>query len=51
MNQVCAVAETQKGNGWVVMTLRHRQPQVCSRMKNEQELVMEPLCDEDAMVA
>ena len=51
MNQVCAVAGPQKGNGWVIITSRQRQPQVCSRMKSEQELVLEPLCDEDAMVA
>ncbi len=51
MNEVCEIVGPQQANGWVVVTSRQGQPRVCSRMKSDQELVLEPLSEEDAMVA
>ncbi len=48
---MCAIAVPEEDNGWVVVTSRQGQPRVCSRMKSDQELVLEPLYDEDGMVA
>ena len=51
LNEVCEIAVPQQDNGWVVVTSRQGQPRVCSQMKSDQELVLEPLCEDDAMVA
>ncbi len=51
LNEVCGIAGPQQDNGWIVVTSRQGQPRVCSRMKSDQELVLEPLCKEEAMVA
>ncbi len=50
LNGVCTIAGTQE-NGWVVVTSRQGQPRVWNRMKDDQKLVLEPLCVEDAMMA
>ncbi len=51
LDEVCGIARSLRGKGWVVVTSRQGQPQVWARMKNEQRLVLEPLCAEDGMVA
>ncbi len=51
INEICEISIPQQDNGWVVVTSRQGQPRVCSRMKRDQELILEPLCEKDAMVA
>ncbi len=50
LNEVYGIARPQPDNGWVLVTSRQGQPRVCSRMTSDQELVLEPLCEEDARV-
>ncbi len=50
LNDVCAIADPTRQNGWVVVTSRQGHCRVWARMKSDQKLVLEPLCVEDAMV-
>ncbi len=51
LNEVCAIAQGTKRNGWVVVTSRQSQPHIWSTMKSEQKLVLKPLSADDSMVA